>query len=160
MSRNQREETRQTGTGRSKRIPLGRARIKGDASRYQKPGKEMRWFNDDPGRLQDAEEAGWAYVVDSTIVLGEGPVNERDQTSTKVRQRRGTQKDGSALMGYLMEIDTDLAQEDRQAKEEDRLDKENAMRRGKGEDGGMGKDGRYIPEEGIRIEHGHGNQSQ
>jgi hypothetical protein len=154
MSRTQRDTGRDQ-TGRSKRRPLGMQTLQLDARHLVPAGKVGRWINDDPGRLRAAEEAGYTYVVDKDAHVGEGPENTLDQLSSRVRKTVGHRANGSAKHGYLMVIDRALYEEDAQTKEAERKQAIEAMRRGNGDAGGMGADGRYVPQEGIRIDDGN-----
>lgn len=58
------------------------------------------WFNDEPGRILEATDAGYAHVKDRT-------------TGQNVSRAVGTRKEGGVLMAYLMEIPTELWEEDR-----------------------------------------------
>jgi hypothetical protein len=63
-----------------------------------RPGYHRHWFNDEPGRIQMAKEAGYEQVKDHDEKVVCRPV--------------GTGRDGGVLMGYLMEIPLELWQED------------------------------------------------
>jgi hypothetical protein len=154
MGRPPRQDKREQGTGRSKRVPLGVPRLKLNAERLIPTGKKGRWINDDPGRLQSAEEGGYAFVTDPNAEVGEGAVSELDKTTTHVRRRMGTRADGSAVMGYLMVIDEELWKADKAEQEGARRQTEDTIRRGVDNKGGLGTDERYIPKEGIKIQHG------
>jgi len=150
-----REPTRPTRqeeqTGRRKRIPLGTPRLKLSASKLIPQGKVGRWINDDPGRLEAAEEGGWTYLMDPKAEIGESATNERDPLSTKVRRRVGTREGGRSKVAYLMVLDKDVYESD-QAEKQARIDQtEEGLRRGEIE-GGL-QDGRYTPSEGIDISH-------
>lgn len=102
----------------------------------QRPGYHRRWFNDVPGRIVDAQEAGFALVV------GEDKKN--------VSRPVGVNEAGGALIAYLMEIPQDWYDED-MAREQAKVDEvDRAIRRG-GIEGEPGKDGRYVPQTGIKI---------
>ena len=154
MGREARETKRSEGRGRSRRVPLGQPRMKLKVPEHLIPkNKKGYWFNDTPGRLEEAEEAGYGYVADPNAKVGEGAENERDRTSTKVRKRVGTTKDGAPVMAYLMVIDKDLAEEDKKAKEAERKEQVDVMRRGvHGAEEGHDTSGRYLPDGGVQIE--------
>jgi len=154
MGREQRQEDREA-KGRQKRIPLGTPRLKLDAAHLIPKGYRSRWVNDDPGRIARAEQGGYVHVVDPDAEVGEGAENLRDQTSAKVRQRVGVRKDGTPVMAYLMMIKDEFYKEDQDAKEAERRQMEDTMRRGKaGADEGHDTDERYFPGGGVQIEHG------
>lgn len=58
------------------------------------------WFNDEPGRVSEATDAGYAHVKDP-------------QTGQMVSRAVGTRREGGVLLAYLMEIPTELWEEDR-----------------------------------------------
>jgi hypothetical protein len=142
-------------TGRKKRIPLGRPRFKLSASQLIPPGKVGRWVNDDPGRLEAAEEGGYTFLNDAKAVVGESGENERDMLSTKVCRRVGTREGGHAKTAYLMVIDKDTYDNDQAEKEGEIKRMEDGLRRGEiTQPGGLkAGDGMYTPEEGIKIDH-------
>jgi len=153
MGREPRQADRtETGAGRSKRIPLGRPRFKLKANHLIPPDKIGRWINDDPGRLEDAQQAGYTFVKDSDAQVGEGAENERDGLSSSVRRRVGVRADGKAKMAYLMAISREFFEEDQTGKEQDRKEIESGLRRGEVDQGLKAEEGRYIPKEGITIE--------
>lgn len=120
---------------REKRRPFG--------SQVQKLAYEARtgyhrhWFNDSPGRIEQAKEAGYTPVM--------------DKEGKQVVRVVGTNPAGGALLGYLMEIpqewyDEDMAQGQRQVDERDLAIKTGSVA------GKVGEDGLYIPESrGIKI---------
>lgn len=140
-------------TGRKARIPLGRPRFRLSASKLIPPEKVGRWVNDDPGRLEAAQEGGWVFLSDPNAKVGESAENERDLLSTNVRRRVGTRDGGEKKVGYLMVIDKELYDQD-QAEKQQQID---AVERGlaRGEvDGGLRKgDGVYTSEDEIKIQH-------
>ena len=100
-----------------------------------RPGYRRYWFNDVPGRISRAKEAGYTHVIDRNG----NPVS-----------RITDKADGRGRASYLMEYPMKWYQEDmaRQARElSDRL---NDIRTGRAGPGAA--DNRYIPQQGIRIE--------
>lgn len=98
-------------------------------------GYRRYWFNDVPGRIIRAKEAGYSHVIDS-------------DTSQPVA-RITDQANGRGRSSYLMEIPIEWYQQDmaRQAAElELRL---SAIKNGQAGPGA--EDNRYIPQQGIRI---------
>ena len=139
--------------GRKTRIPLGRPRFKLSASELIPAGKIGRWVNDDPGRLEAAQEGEWTFLTDPKAEIGESGVNERDMLSTKVCRRVGTREGGHAKTAYLMVIDAETYNKDQADKKADIDRTEEGLRRGNVEGGLNAGDGRYTPEEGIKINH-------
>ena len=152
MGRPTREEQQ---AGRTKRIPLGRPRFKLSASHLVPNGKVGRWVNDDPGRLEAAQEGGWTFVDDAKAEVGESGVNERDGLATKVRRRVGTREGGHSKTGYLMVIDKETYDMDQTDKQDRINETEAGLRRGDiPQPGGLKSgDGRYNTSEGIKIDH-------
>lgn len=104
----------------------------------QREGFHRHWFNDHPGRIARAIEAGYDHV--------------KGDDGKNVCRIVGTAEGGGALNAYLMEIPeewwrADMAEQARQVDE-----KENTMRRGALET--QEGDGRYVPQQGIKISHG------
>ncbi len=56
----------------------------------ERPGYKRHWFNDTAGRVDDAETNGWKHV--------------KDKAGKSVRRIVGTQRNGSPLEAYAMEI--------------------------------------------------------
>lgn len=101
-------------------------------------GFHRHWFNDNPGRVARAQEAGYSHVV------GDDGKN--------VSRIVGTAEGGGPLNGYLMEIPeewwkADLAEQQNQVNA-----KEDTIRRGELES--QAGDNRYVPVQGIKISHG------
>jgi len=136
---------------RGERVPLTGLRQKLFVDKkYKKPGYVCRWFNDQRSKLEDAENAWWAYVTDD-VHVGEGE-DGKDKLSTKVRQNVGTKESGEPLYAYLMEIQEKFYKEDEAARDKHLDATDNAIRRGEGAGGGPGQDGKYVPPQGIKYE--------
>lgn len=56
----------------------------------ERPGYHRHWFNDSPGRVDEANENGWSHV--------------KDKQGKKVRRVVGSAKEGGPLFAYAMEI--------------------------------------------------------
>lgn len=95
-----RDETREE-TGRRRRVPLGGAQLKLAAEKRE--GYVRRFFNDKGGRLQAAEAAGYAHVL-----------NEKGE---KERRLVGTAEGGGPMYAYLMEQRAEFYAEDQAAKQ-------------------------------------------
>lgn len=94
-------------------------------------GYHRHWFNDSPGRLIRALQAGFKHVRD-------------EHTGSNVSRPVGVAIGGGALMGYLMEIPEPWWRKD-MALLHKRVDEvDDSIRRGNIE-GNVGQDGRYIP---------------
>lgn len=131
--------------GRGKRIPLGTARIKGEADK--RPGFVRRWINDSGARIEQALQGGWEFVSTDPIAASSDP-------GSRISQIAGTKEGGTPLLRYLMEIREEWWAEDQAAKQEHNDALEAQIKRGEliGEAAGMDQSMRYIPKGGIRIE--------
>jgi len=106
-------------------------------ARPNRPGFVRRWFNDVPGRLLRAKEAGWEHVKTETGEIETTPV--------------GVSETGGALIAYLMETPEEFYKEDQAAEQERINEMERSFKRGADEKGQPGQDGRYVPSRGISI---------
>lgn len=106
-------------TGRRERIPLGTSRPKLSAKIPK--GMVGRWFNDSPGRIAAALDAGYEFINDS------GTTGDRESARTI---RVGVNEDGSAMQGFLMAIPEEWHREDQKAKQKPIDEFEAAIKRG------------------------------
>ena len=105
---------------------------------YEKrEGFFRRWFNDTPGRIDAAREAGYKIV--------------KDKAGKEVARPVGVYDNGVAMMAYLMEIPQEWYDEDMAAQQALLDQTDEAIKRGALQ-GRPGKDGVYIPAQGIKIE--------
>ncbi len=130
---------------RSERVPLGSRQPKLGAP--ERKGYVRRFVNDVGGRLQDAKAGGYQFVEDETTVEGA----ESDGLGNRVTRVVGTKESGAPLNAYLMEIKEDWYKEDQAVKQAEIDETEESLRRGTDEHGVPGKDGRYVPKQGIKI---------
>lgn len=140
-TRNARPRTR-SEQGRRQRKPLGQPQQKLKAS--VPDGMQGYWFNDKPGRLQQALEAGYTFISDEGSEL-EGREGARSELV-------GTKEDGTPMHAYLMAIPKEWYQEDQQAKQASVDETDAAIRRGniRGADQ-RDSSSYYVPDEGISI---------
>lgn len=132
---------------RRERVPFGGSRMK--LSFPDNPGKQRRWVNDVGGRCELAEQGGYDFVTDEGTKIGDTAVGSGNQDlGSRISRVVGTNPDGSPMRAFLMEIDKDLFESDRNEKQK-RLDVIDAQIRGGNVEGRVGQDGRYIPNEGI-----------
>ena len=111
------------------RKPFGARAHKLDNS--ERPGFHRHWFNDWPGRIQTALEAGYTHV--------------KDVEGKNMCRVVGTQEHGGGLTAYRMEIPIEWYNEDQAAKEAREMEKMEQIRRGKVADVVPGQDGAYVP---------------
>jgi hypothetical protein len=136
------EETNKSKTKeRTRRVPLGvpRARL----AVNEREGYVRRWINDRDGRILRAQNAGYNFVKREDVEFIDSDVCNTDSIS-KVVNSDGTK-------AFLMEISKEFYDEDQ--KEKNKIDDrtEEALRHGIDSHGAPGRDGRYIPKEGIKI---------
>lgn len=149
MSRYPRSEARETREeqepSRRKRVPLGVPRLKMNAP--QRPGYVRRWVNDNPGRLDAAQQGGYEFVVGESASEG----GATDGMGAKISRIVGTRDGGAPITAYLMETKQEWYEEDQKSKQAIVDETEAALKRGQDSHGQPGVDGRYVPEGGISI---------
>jgi hypothetical protein len=127
--------------GRRKRVPLGVPRARLNVNK--KKGYVRRWVNDRDGRILRAQEGGYNFAKRDEVDFIDSDVCNEDRIC-KVVSPDGTK-------AYLMEISQEFYDED-QAEKKKLVDAtEEALRSGSDAHGAPGRDGRYIPQEGIKI---------
>lgn len=131
-------EVTQTRVTRQTRRPFGSHMQK--LAYEARPGYHRHWFNEIPGRLDKALEAGYAFVL--------------DKEQKRVARPVGVNEGGGSLMAYLMEIPEEWYKEDMKAEQDGIDDLEDNIRQGADAQGKPGSDGRYIPATGIKIQRG------
>lgn len=122
-------QAEERGPRNATRIPFGSHRQKLAAP--PRPGFVRRWFNDEPGRIAQARDAGYSHVND--------PVTNQPMTHTV-----GVAKQGGGLTAYLMEIPAEFYEEDTRAKDDPLRRFDDQLKRGAAH-GMPGQDGRYVP---------------
>jgi hypothetical protein len=101
-------------------------------------GYHRHWFNDTPGRISDAQERGYTFVL--------GP--DKKPVSRTVGVREG----GGGQTGVLMEIPQDWYDEDKAEMYAEIDDVEQGIISGQTPGGSApGQDGRYVPSQGISL---------
>ena len=145
---NRKVEEREPEKGMVRKKPTHR--LGGLQLKLQAPGREgyyRRWIVDRPGRLSDAEQAGYTYVVDPNIKIGENPddVNKREGLDSRTSKTVGSNADGSPQMAYLMEMPLDWYRENQD--EKDKLLKEKEKQAASNKEGWSPEDRehQYIP---------------
>jgi hypothetical protein len=147
--RQSRDQSRESAEPRRERVPVGVPRLKLDGG--QRQGFVRRWVNDDGNRLQDCQQGGYEFVTNQ-LPTGTD-IASRESTDSRVSRVVGTKADGKPLVAYLMEIRRDWYEEDQQSKQKRLDEQESQMRRGEDSQGGApGRDGRYVPRDGITID--------
>ncbi len=131
-------ETEQAPSGRPPRTRKPFGTMEQTMAYPKREGFHRHWFNDVKDRISRAQEAGYEHVKNS-----EGK---------NVQMVVGTAEGGGAMHGFLMEIPEEWYQEDMRAQQKLINDNEAQIKRG--EANRQAGDGRYIPAQGIKIEHG------
>lgn len=125
---------------RSKRRPFGVPTSKLSVNEFI-DGFHLRWINDEPGRIAQAQDSGYQFVEPNEV----GRVSKEDN---KVKELVGVQRDEKTPMyAYLMKIPMEFYLEDRELMNQQLDEIDNAIRGGN-LDRQRG-DGRYVPEGGI-----------
>ncbi len=132
---------------RKKRVPLGVPRLK--LQFEGRPGYKRRVVNDVNNRLQNAIDGGYSFVPKDGAEFKDADVANRNESINNAICKT-VNSDGTK--GYLMEIPITLYNQDQAAKQESIDKTEDAIKQGGDSQGGQaGRDGRYIPSEGIKI---------
>lgn len=98
------------------------------------PGYDLRWFNDTPGRLQQALNGGWKFVERDEISRPDGNkvVDANSATDNRHSAIAGVLENNAPLNMYLMKIRKEWREED-QADAQRKIDETEAhMVRGQG----------------------------
>ena len=132
---NQRAKERRV-VAEAQRKPFGAMRQRG--AYQKKEGFHLHWFNDEPGRIERALEAGYKHV-------------KNPATGDNIVQPAGIASTGGVLNRYLMEIPLEFWLADRKALQDEIDRREAAYKEGIDAHGSVGHDGRYVPATGIRI---------
>ena len=137
---------------RKARVPLGVPRRK--LSSDLRPGYVRRWINDAVGRLEEAQAGGYQFVQSAIVGDVPGDVTEQAGIGLQVSRIVGKDETGGPITAFLMEIPQEFYDEDQAEKNDVICKMENSLRRGADNHGAPGKDGRYVPKDGIKIERG------
>lgn len=97
-----------------------------------RPGYHRHWFNDNPGRIEGAQDAGYTHVQDS-------------RKGTNVERVVGTREGGHPIVAFLMEIPQEWFDDDMKAYEEQVAGREAAIVRGQVEKASPQDASKYYP---------------
>jgi hypothetical protein len=106
-------------------------------------GYHLRWVNDTPGRLAMAQQSGYEFVAPEEV--GRIPFDRDDQRVKELADT--TSKDGLPTYAYLMKIPQEWFEQDKDIREEQQDQFDDAIRAGTIES--RAGDGRYVPKNGI-----------
>ncbi|GBQ28586.1 hypothetical protein [Gluconacetobacter azotocaptans] len=124
--------------GRNVRKPFGTREQK--LAYPDREGYHRHWFNDEPGRIARAQDAGYTQVD--------------DDSGKPVSMTVGVARGGGALIAYLMEIPMEWYREDMAAQEAQQQELLAQIRQGRVPGGPTGADrnAQYVPRDvGITI---------
>lgn len=138
---------RQSRRNPNDRIPLGVPRAK--LSVPPRPGYVRRWINDKENRLWHAQQAGWQFVEDPKLKVGEAAESGNRDMGSRVSRPVGTHKTGAPMYCYLMEIKQELYEED-QAEKQRKLDEIDQSIKGGNISGNTGGDEYYVKQADFR----------
>lgn len=121
--------TREAKERKRNRVPIGGRRTKlqlSEKDREALKDYQVRWINDQGGRVLEAEAGGYEFVTpEEATSLGQGAIHQGNSDLgsrvSKVVDRRGTR-------AYLMKIRKDWYEEDQKAKEENNSQVDRALR--------------------------------
>jgi hypothetical protein len=132
---------------RRKRVPLSGMRSK--LSAPQREGYVRRWFNDTGGRLMDAENAGYEFVTDTGLQIGDPGTDGNQDTGSRVSKVVDRQENGQPMRAYLMEIKKEWYDEDQKNKQK-QVDRVDEAIMGGNHENSLGARG-YVPKGGIKY---------
>ena len=130
-------------SGNRTKLQLSKEDLKG----FKDRGSVPRWINDQDGRLQQAEAAGYTFVKpEDAPSIGQYFLNKgNSDLSGKVSMIVSKNAD-PPVIGFLMQIPQDYYAEDQAAKELRNKKSEEAILRNKvGDSGGAGVESAYVP---------------
>lgn len=108
------------------------------------------WFNDEPGRIVQARDAGYEHV-------------KNPQSKQPEKRVVGVRKEGGALFAYLMEIPTEIWEDDQKLTRRRTDDMEQAIRQSRviaqSDQSAKEDEGNfYVPGGGSKVEGGQGRK--
>lgn len=144
MARGIRNESRE-GEGRKSRVPLGVARSKMAVPELQ--GFQMRWINDDEGRIQQAQMGGYEFVMSSEVPTFGDPDIDNTNRDLGARVSRVVDR-ATGKKAYLMKIKREFYEEDQREKLRIVNETDDAIRKGALKP----VTNAYVPEKGRGIQ--------
>ena len=110
--------------GKLARVPFGGLRLKLQLSKEDMKGFKdrkmvIRWFNDDPGRVERAQGAGYNFVKpEHALSLGQGALHlDGKDPESNARISQVVNRSDPITRAYLMEIKKKFYDADQAAKE-------------------------------------------
>jgi len=130
--------------GRKKRVPFGAHRTKLQVADEIK-GYVLRWFNDQDGRLQRAQDGGYEFVNKREVPklgIGDGQLHQ-DNSDLNSRVSKVVSRGEPIIRAYLMKIKQEYYDEDQAAKEAVNAQVDDALKAGR--PGGNEVENQYVP---------------
>ena len=107
-------------------------------------GFVTRWFNDQDGRLERAQEAGYVFVERKEVPrLGQGALHQDNSDINSKVSKIVSKGDKKPLRAYLMKIKEEWYNEDQETKEGGNRKIDEALRQG--QPGGNVVENQYVP---------------
>lgn len=130
---------------RKERVPFGIKRGKMQVKDAD-PNYVYRWVNDTPGRLDDAQRGGYAFVGNASV--GEKDVSNRNNDlGSRVSKVVGRDAFGKPEVAYLMRIQKSLYEADQKIKQKGLDELDRSIKRGQTRPVEHG----YVPTQGISV---------
>lgn len=153
LTRREQEKFERKRRARKERIKFGQPVQKLGLSQkqqdyFERRGEVVHWFNDEPGRLTQAEGQDYRFVTKDEIEAGgigkEGDPTVVENVGERISRVVGTKDNGDPILSYLMAIPKEFYEDDQKAKSEKLLEKERAIMQGIDGQGRPGVDGREL----------------
>ena len=115
---------------KAKRVPFGARRSKLQVSE-EFPGFVLRWFNDADGRIEQAQAAGYEFVLRNEVPsLGQGQLHQDNSDLNSKVSKVVSKGKAVPLRAYLMKIKEEWYEEDQAEKEVVNAEIDEALRQG------------------------------
>jgi hypothetical protein len=116
------------------------------------PGYHLHIFNDEPGRIEEAQAAGYEFVEPKEIgSVANSVVSGNTAVDTKVRFLVGKTSSGDGMYAYLMKIKNEWHEEDQEDLQSRNDMVDQAIRSGQNVKAGTSTEGFYAPVGGIKM---------
>lgn len=126
------------------RVPFGVPRTK-LAVPHDLPGYSLRWINDIPGRIFQAQQGGYEFVTTKEMNLSSHTVTEVNKDlGERIAVLVGRQSSGDPMFAYLMKIKNEYRKEDEAALAAV-ADRNDQQIKGGNPDGKTGSQEFYVP---------------
>jgi hypothetical protein len=112
------------------------------------PGYQLRWFNDEPGRIDTAiQRGGWEFVTETEVAQSDTNrvLQNNSDPGTRVRMISGKTNENAPLYSYLLKIKQEWYDEDQM----DLIDRNRSQEQEMIRNGGLNTDRvgeKYLPD--------------